>query len=101
MPFTWKAAIEQLSVIDKHTGLSREFSSQKLFEQVECLNKAYGFQQIPCHSENIVREEGMELKDMLLYLDMVQASATTRDQRDRIGIPFPVVHHPGMTSGQN
>jgi hypothetical protein len=98
---TWKAAIEQLSVIDKHTELSREFSAQKLFEQVKCLNKAYGFQQIPYHSENIVREEGMVLKDMLLYLDMMQASATARDQRDRIDIAFLGVYHLRTASGQN
>jgi hypothetical protein len=80
MPFTWKAAIEQLGRIDMHTKLSRVLSAQKLFEQVDALPK------IHYHLEKIVRKEGMELNSMLLYLDMMQASATTRDQRDRIDI---------------
>ncbi|KZM19281.1 hypothetical protein ST47_g9571 [Ascochyta rabiei] len=81
---TWRAAIEQLAEIDIQTNVSRNPSTQKLSEQLDTLNRAYGFKQMPCHSEEIFRDENMVLENMMVYVEILQASDTARDQRARI-----------------
>jgi hypothetical protein len=76
VPDTWKAAVEQLATIDTQTSVSR--STQQLSEQVGALNKAYGFKQGPYHEEEIVRDV---LENMVLYVEMVKASDTAKEQR--------------------
>jgi hypothetical protein len=79
VPDTWKAAVKQLATIDTQTSVSR--STQQVSEQVGALNKAYGFKQGPYHEEEIVRDEIMVLENMVLYVEMVKASDTAKEQR--------------------
>jgi hypothetical protein len=83
---TWKAAVDQLTTIDIHTNVSR--STQKLSEQVEALNRAYGFKQRAYHQEEIVGDEDMVLENMVLYFQMLKASDTAKEQRALIDSAF-------------
>jgi hypothetical protein len=76
---TWKVAVEQLAVIDKQTNVLQ--STQVLFQQVDALNKACGFQRISYHPEDILRDENIVFGNMVLYVEMMQASDTAKDQR--------------------
>jgi hypothetical protein len=80
VPTTWKAAVEQLAKIDVQTGVLRQLSTQELSKELYALNKAYGFQQMPYHPDEIVRDENIVLENMLLYVEM-QASGTAKEQR--------------------
>jgi hypothetical protein len=88
---TRKAAVDQLTTIDIHTNVSR--STQKLSEQVDALNRAYGFKQRAYHQEEIVGDEdmvfgNMVLENMVLYFQMLKASDTAKEQRALIDSAF-------------
>jgi hypothetical protein len=54
MHSTWKAEVEQLATIDVQTGVSRKLSTQEqLSKEVYALNKAYGFQQMLYHQDEM------------------------------------------------
>ena len=76
---TQKATVEQLATIDMHTNVSR--STQELSEQVDALNRAYGFKQRPYYQEGIVGDEDVVLENMVLYFQMLEASGTAKEQR--------------------
>jgi hypothetical protein len=65
----------------RHNRHADERSTQQLSEQVGALNKAYGFKQGPYHEGEIVRDEIMVLENMVLYVVMVKASDTAKEQR--------------------
>ncbi|KAI1663321.1 hypothetical protein L13192_12628 [Pyrenophora tritici-repentis] len=78
---TWKAVGEQLGPIDIQTNVSRNLGTRELFEEVDALNKAYGFRQLSYDSEKIIRDEEMVWDNMMVYVKMLQASETARNQR--------------------
>lgn len=92
--------VGQLSQIDMQTNVSRKLSSHELFEQVDALNRAYGFQQMPYHPEEIFRDENMVFENMIVYVEMLQASYTARNQRARIDsvLYSPTVQSSDLTS---
>jgi hypothetical protein len=93
---TRKAAVYQLTTIDIHSNVSR--STQKLSEQVDALNRAYGFKQRAYHQEEIVGDEdmvfgnmvleNMVLENMVLYFQILKASDTAKEQRALIDSAF-------------
>ncbi|KAF7570524.1 hypothetical protein PtrM4_105260 [Pyrenophora tritici-repentis] len=66
MPNTWKAVVEQLATIDMKTNVSRNLGTRELFEEVDALNKAYGFKQLSYDPEEIIRDEEMVLDNMMV-----------------------------------
>ena len=90
---TQKATVKQLATIDMHTNVSR--STQELSEQVDALNRAYGFKQRP-YQEGIVGDEDVVLENMVQYFQMLEASGTAREQRALID---SALYSPTVRSG--
>ncbi|KAI0569290.1 hypothetical protein Alg215_11728 [Pyrenophora tritici-repentis] len=65
---TWKAVGEQLGPIDIQTNVSRNLGTRELFEEVDALNKAYGFRQLSYNSEEIIRDEEMVWDNMMVQV---------------------------------
>jgi hypothetical protein len=76
---TWEAAVKQLATIDVHTNVSR--STQEFSEQVDALNRAYGFKQRSYWEEGNVGNEYVMLENMVLYFKMLKESVTAKEQR--------------------